>query len=183
MSDGAEALLLAFARRRSERDFHLLYDLVTPSMMGLAMRLARNDRTTAEDIVQESWSRAVDRIERYAAPASVTRWLNGFVVRCWSEANRAALRSPPPDDEWDEPNGTTRAARAWDEWPLLNNALSALPTGFRAVVVLHDVEGYTHQEIADRLGIEVGTSKSQLARGRARLRTLMTRPEHQRHTP
>lgn len=173
MSDRAEALLLAFARHRSERDFRALYDLVTPAMLGLAMRLAGGDRATAEDVVQEAWSRAVDRVDRYAAPASVTRWLNGFVVRCWSEQRRAALREPPMDDESLDALGSGDPTPAWSEWPLLRQALYDLPEGYRAVVVLHDVEGHTHEEIAERLGIEAGTSKSQLARGRARLRAAL----------
>lgn len=55
----------------------------------------------------------------------------------------------------------------------VERALADLPAGYREVVVLHDVEGYTHREIGELLGIEEGTSKSQLARGRTRLRRLL----------
>lgn len=77
------------------------------------------------------------------------------------------------DGEALESLGAGDATATWSEWPLLRQALYDLPEGYRAVVVLHDVEGYTHEEIADRLGIEAGTSKSQLARGRARLRAML----------
>ena len=52
----------------------------------------------------------------------------------------------------------------------LHAAIDALPDRYRAVVVMHDVEGYTHEEIAETLGVEVGTSKAQLSRARAKLR-------------
>ena len=55
----------------------------------------------------------------------------------------------------------------------LERAVAALPGGFRAVLILHDVEGYTHTEIAEILGIAEGTSKSQLSRARARVRALL----------
>ena len=52
-------------------------------------------------------------------------------------------------------------------------AIEALPTGTRTVFVLHDVEGFTHEEISERLGVAVGTSKSQLSRAREKLRTAL----------
>ncbi len=69
-----------------------------------------------------------------------------------------------------------------DRWPAsgaaervtIQRALDLLPDGYRSVLWLHDVEGYTHEEIGARLGIAVGTSKSQLAKARARLRALVT---------
>ena len=68
-----------------------------------------------------------------------------------------------------------RAARPPESLDL-ERALAALPSGYRTVIVLHDVEGWTHAEIAERLGIEEGTSKSQLARARARLRSFWSAP-------
>ena len=55
-------------------------------------------------------------------------------------------------------------------WKDLERALSALPPGFREVLVLHDIEGYTHEDIATMLGVQLGTSKSQLSRARAAMR-------------
>ena len=68
-----------------------------------------------------------------------------------------------------------------DRWPVtaaaervtVQRALDKLPEGYRSVLWLHDVEGYTHEEIGARLGIAVGTSKSQLSKARARLRALV----------
>ena len=57
---------------------------------------------------------------------------------------------------------------------MVQRALDKLPDGYRAVLWLHDVEGFTHEEIGERLGIAVGTSKSQLSKARARLRSLVT---------
>jgi len=169
VSETAEARLAAFVRRRSEADFRALYHALTPGMLGLAMRLCGGERASAEDIVQESWFRAVERMDRFEAPGSVVRWLNGFVVRCWSEARRATIREEATDaavlDTLAPPD-----ASAWSESPVLLQAVYSLPEGYRAVLVLHDVEGFTHAEIAERLGIDEGTSKSQLSRARRKLR-------------
>lgn len=169
MTRSPESLLAAFARNRSERDFRALYDAVTPGMLGLATRLSGGDRAAAEDVVQESWFRAVDRIDRFV-PGSVARWLNGFVVRCWSEHRRATMRELTVDDSAMEAITVPHELMAWSEAPVLGAAVSALPAGYRAVLVLHDIEGYTHAEIAVHLGIDEGTSKSQLSRARRRLR-------------
>jgi RNA polymerase sigma-70 factor (ECF subfamily) len=173
VSETAEALLERFVRQRAEADFRPLYDRVTPGMLGLAMRLCGGDRATAEDIVQESWYRAIDRVDRFERGGSVARWLNGFVVRCWSESRRATLREVTTDNADIESIAATRDAAAWSEAPLLRQAVNALPEGFRAVLVLHDIEGFTHAEIAERLGIDEGTSKSQLSRARRRVRVGM----------
>ncbi|MDQ6893588.1 MAG: RNA polymerase sigma factor [Acidobacteriota bacterium] len=99
-------------------------------------------------------------------------WLCGIAVNCWRELRRrsaapelasAALEDDPPDF------GPLPAAERVD----LERAVRALPDGYREAVVLHDVHGYTHQEISVLLGIDAGTSKSQLSRGRRSLREML----------
>ncbi|HBR56744.1 MAG TPA: hypothetical protein DEA22_04640, partial [Blastocatellia bacterium] len=60
----------------------------------------------------------------------------------------------------------------------LKKAISQLPAGYKQVFILHDVEGYEHEEVARRLGISIGTSKSQLHKARLRLRTMLKYPEN-----
>jgi len=69
--------------------------------------------------------------------------------------------------------GVTRREAEPDLKARLTQAIDALPEGYRMVFVMHDVEGYTHQEIGAALGVETGTSKAQLSRARAKLRVAL----------
>jgi len=167
-------LLRAFLDGRDERAFRDLYRATTPPVYGLALRLAGGDEAEASEIVQETWVRALARLDRFRAGAGWTPWLRGIAVNCWRERMRrvrsrlevelddAHLPSPPqPVDDLLVDAAAVRAA------------VLALPAGYRGVLVLHDVEGYTHEEIAVLLGVTAGTSKSQLSRARARLRAVL----------
>ncbi len=160
-------LLLA---RRGERAFDLLYDRHTPLMYGLALRLSGGDEREAAEIVHDAWVRAVERLPTFAWRAELSTWLCGIVVNrareLWRDAGRDA---GPPIEDLALPADDARLSGTFDRLDL-ERALHALPPGYRHVLVLHDVEGYTHPEIAGLLGIAEGTSKSQLARARASMR-------------
>jgi RNA polymerase sigma-70 factor (ECF subfamily) len=162
----------AFAQSRSEGAFRALYDVVAPAMLGFARRLAGEDTAAADDLTQEAWVRAIERVGRYDRRASAVAWLNGFVLNCWKERCRQLERELlTSGDELDR----TPVARAslWSERPILQRAVASLPDGYRTVLVLHDIEGFTHAEIAAQLDIDEGTSKSQLARARRRLAAML----------
>jgi len=165
-----EALFVAFQRRRDEATFRLLYRQVSPAVFGFALRLAGSERARAEDLLQEAWMRALRQSSRFRG-GSLARWLSGIVVNCWREQRRKEGR-----EELASPAALDEAARVeadWSETPLLQRAVDTLPDGFRAVLLLHDVEGFTHEEIAQMLAIDSGTSRSQLFRARRRLRGLL----------
>ena len=121
-------------------------------------------------MLQEAWIRAVERVDRFRGDSSVLTWVSGIVVRCaWERRRRShagwemeSARDLELEVSSKGPDGLDRAD--------LGRALSRLPAGCREVLVLHDLEGYTHQEIAGLLGFEPGTSKSQLHRARRLLR-------------
>lgn len=170
----------AFARSRAEADFRALYRAVTPSAFGLALRLAGGDEDTAADVVQEAWVRAVDRFDRYRAGEPFGAWLRGFVVNCWRERLRSRRRAAEVDLDDDIADTTSLGSDGvgyLDDFAVdaetLRRAVQALPPGFREVLILHDVEGYTHAEIAALLEVGEGTSKSQLSRARGRLRRML----------
>lgn len=124
-------------------------------------------------MTQDAWVRAVGRLGAFAWHSSLRTWLSGFVVNCWRErvralARREHTRAPDPGPGVDPPPVATRVD--------LERALARLPPGVREVVLLHDVEGYTHAEIAAWLGIEEGTSRSQLTRARRTLRAYLEPP-------
>ena len=157
-----EELLDAFLRDRSDRRFLALYDRHAPGMYALACRLMGTREADAADALQDAWMRAISRLAEFRGESSLRTWLCGFVVNCCRERFRQPLFEPMADT-FATPE---RADLAVD----LERALQSLADGYRAVIVLHDIEGYTHREISLALGIDEGTSKSQLSRGREALR-------------
>ena len=156
------ALIAAFAGARKEEAFDALYERHAPRMYGLARRLLGVAATEAEDVLQTAWMRAAPRLASCRGESSLSTWLCGFVVNCCRERVPGRLLSldlPPP-----------AGAAALDEPLDIHRALAELPDGYRTVLLLHDVEGYTHVEIGALLGIEPGTSKSQLSRARRAMR-------------
>ena len=160
------ALVERFLRGRGEDAFRALYRTHTPSLLALAMRLTGGDRSEAEDLVQESWVRAVLALPSFRAQSALLSWLSGLLVNVRRGRIRADWRTVDAPDI--EPVVETSGR---DDAIDLERAISALPEGARDVYVLHDVYGYTHREIAEMLGIVEGTSKSQLTRARTLLRS------------
>jgi RNA polymerase sigma-70 factor, ECF subfamily len=163
-------LIAAFLAERSEEAFFRLYAAHAAGMYALAVRLLGNgDRGRAEDAVQEAWVRAITRLPTFRGDSALRTWLCGIVVNCCREL----MRGPTFVEETD-PTGTAGPPETQID---VERALRSLPGGYRAVLVLHDIEGHTHDEIAGLLGIEAGTSKSQLSRARAALRRMLGEPE------
>jgi RNA polymerase sigma-70 factor (ECF subfamily) len=161
------ALAALYLRRRDEAAFLTLYRRHTPALFGFALRLCGGRAEEAEEIVQETWIRAAERLESFRWVSSLRTWLSGIAVNCWREQTRR----PRPDQELREREGAAdRALGLPGERIDLARAVGELPGGYRAVLLLHDVEGFTHEEIAKLLGIEPGTSKSQLTRARQAMR-------------
>ncbi len=161
----------AVLRRGDERAFREMYRRHTPRLHQLVLRIVGGSEADAEDVVQETWIRAVEKLGEFRWEAAFSTWLTGIglnVARSllrrrgrWNEVGEdgidAAWRPPPPTGDRID----------------LERAIALLPAGYRAVLVLHDVEGYTHEEIGDRLGIAPGTSKSQLSHARRALRRVL----------
>src|SRR5262245_56041567 len=168
MTDTTDGELIGrFVRRRDERAFSQLYAQHTPAVYGLIRRLVGPAADVADDILQDTWLRAAAALPSFRGESAFRTWLTGIALNCYRERRRRSMRETesgtarPDIDSMD-----ARAARSGG--PILDVAdvLDALGDQHREVLVLHDVEGYTHEEIADALGIEVGTSKSRLSRAR-----------------
>ncbi|MEX2584091.1 MAG: sigma-70 family RNA polymerase sigma factor [Gemmatimonadota bacterium] len=152
-----------------------LYERHASRVYAIVRRLAGDD-AQAEDMAQEAWIRVFRALPRFRGDSRFTTWIHRIAVNAALCGQRRGKRSRQvlqivaavPD----------LAARR--ETPLLKleleTALDSLPAGMRRVLVLHDVEGYKHDEIAEMLGVAPGTCKSQLFKARAKLRELM-RPE------
>ncbi len=148
--------------RGDEAAFRVLYRRHTPRLRGLVLRILGGNQADADDVVQESWLRAVAGLERFRRESKFGTWLIGIGVRVAWEAIRrrhTPVTFLPEHEPADDPPDTGERLD-------LEQALQRLPDHWRAVVVLHDVEGFGHDEIAATLGIAVGTSRSHLSRAR-----------------
>jgi RNA polymerase sigma-70 factor, ECF subfamily len=163
-------LVESFLLTRDETVFRWLYRRHQEAMWRFALRLTGGNEAPAADIVQDAWMRAIEKLSEFRWQSSLRTWLLGFVTFRTKEFWRSQLNDHQkmlPFEaaifEWVEPEFN---AEKMD----LATAFAALPAGYRAVLTLHDIEGFKHEEIAELLQISVGTSKSQLSRGRTALR-------------
>ena len=166
-----EAELIARARAGEPAAERALYEAHVDRVYRLAYRMAGND-DLARDFTQDTFIRAFERLHEFRGEAQFSTWLHPIAVTVVLNGLRKVkrLRGREADlDEGLEVAGASRAAEP-DLKRRLAAAIGALPEGYRTVFVMHDVEGYTHEEIGAALGVETGTSKAQLSRARARLR-------------
>jgi RNA polymerase sigma-70 factor, ECF subfamily len=156
--------------RGDEAAFRLLYRRHTPAVYRFVLRLVGGDGEKAEDILQEAWLRAARGLEAFRWQSAFRSWLTGIALNRVRETARREKRSlVEVEGDWDVAGDSLDPGQRID----LERALALLPPGFRTVLVLHDVEGFTHQEIGDCLGITDGTSKSQLHGARKAMRRLL----------
>ncbi len=167
--DAPDGELLPAVGQGDETAFRILYRRHTPRLRMLVLRMLGGHDADAEDAVQETWIRAVAAIGDFRGDSQFGRWLNGIGVRVAWEAirRRRSTDQITPDAEpaVDPPDSAERLD--------LEDALRRLPDDQRAIVVLHDVEGFGHNDIAASLGIPVGTSRSHLFRARRALRAML----------
>lgn len=167
-------LVESFVRHRHEAAFRTLYQRHTPRLYLLVRRLLGGKGTEVDDVVQETWVRAAEHLADFQWRSSLSTWLAGIAINCSREALRRRLRRrESSSDELPEPAALAPQTSPGNPFDL-ERAISQLPDGFREILVLHDVEGFTHAEISRRLGIEVGTSKSQLHRARKKVREILS---------
>jgi RNA polymerase sigma factor (sigma-70 family) len=151
-----------------------IYDVLAPATLTLIRRVV-GQRAVADDIFQDTMMAMFQRLPQFRREAPLGAWLRQIALsRCLmylrSPWRRMYLRLEPEDlaHQAAEASLTTPGDRG--EWIDIERALGALPPTARAVVWMHEVEGYSHEEIARQFGRSVSFSKSQLARAHARLR-------------
>jgi RNA polymerase sigma-70 factor (ECF subfamily) len=165
-----EKELLTGLRSGDERALEGLYRLHAGRVYALGLRLTA-DPSRAEEIVQDVFLQVWRRIGSFEGRSRFSTWLYRLAVNRSLDTIRGGRR------EWQEPKAPERAApdHGLEMTMDLERAITALPEGARVVFVLHDVEGYRHEEIGAFCGIAPGTSKAQLFRARRLLRARLGR--------
>jgi RNA polymerase sigma-70 factor, ECF subfamily len=157
--------------------FEELYRQHSARLFNLAWRMC-GTRADAEDLLQEIFLLAYRKLPDFRGDSSVGTWLYRLAMnRCLDHLKSRQTRASgatSPLDEQTMPVSTKRSGDGGIKRLDLERAIARLPEGARAAFLLHDVEGFQHQEIAGILGISEGTSKSQVHKARLRLRTLLT---------
>lgn len=153
-----------------EPAFRALYGRHTGRVYAMMLRLLESEHD-AEDVVQEAWTRAMEAAPRFRWEASFSSWLTAIALNCargLRRRNKFWAAGEVPENarsvcEWDAADARLDVQRV----------LNRLPTGYRAVITLYELEGQPHEEIARRLNIAPGTSKSQLHHARRFARSLL----------
>lgn len=148
-----------------------LYERYSPRVYAVVRRIAGDD-DLAQDYAQEAWIRAIRALPTFRGDSRFSTWLHRIAVNSALQALRKAdtrvkRRQPMPEAD------TLAAPQVGGDSLLkrrLEGAMSELPEGMRQVLILHDIEGYTHDEIGNMLGVTPGTSKSQLFKARVKMR-------------
>jgi len=173
-------LVARFLATGDEDAFRLLFRRHTPRLYAMAWRLLAHHTADVDDAVQETWKRAAAALGGFAWKAAFGTWLTGILINCARERRK---QRPLQQVDGVPLSDIAASERPRDSTIDLERAIADLPDGYREVLILHDVEGYTHDEIGALLGIASGTSKSQLfhARQAMRARLATNTPEDMTH--
>ncbi len=162
--------------------FELLYDLHKRRVYSLCLRMTGNT-ASAEDLTQEAFLQLFRKIGTFRGESAFSTWLHRMAVNVvLMQLRKKNLPVVPIDETTEgEEEGTIRKELGAADSRLagsidrlhLQRAVDELPPGYRTIFVLHDVEGYEHNEIAAMIGCSIGNSKSQLHKARIKLRDLL----------
>jgi RNA polymerase sigma-70 factor (ECF subfamily) len=163
------ALVDRFLRSGDEAAFRALYRAHAPALYAFALRLTRGNDAEAQDVLQEMWLRATPKLGDFRWQSTLRTWLHSVALNVHRERLRKMSRQDAEAAETRRRFYVVGATAESDEVDL-ERGIHELPDGYREVLLLHDVEGYTHKEISVLLEIEEGTSKSQLSKARRAMR-------------
>lgn len=162
--------LVARAQDGDVRAFEAVYRACLGRVYALCVRLTA-DKGAAETLTQDAFVHAWQKLGSFRGDAAFTTWLHRLTVNLVLQDRRSAMRRREREriDGERKPTSTT-PHRAVDAGVDLERAIAELPERARMVLVLHDIEGYRHQEIAELMNTSEGTCKAQLHRARKMLR-------------
>jgi RNA polymerase sigma-70 factor (ECF subfamily) len=158
------------------RAFEDLYRKYGRRLYGLCLRMS-GSREDAEELMQDVFVVLLGKIGSFRGDAKFSTWLYRIAVNvCISRLRKRRSDQVSIDDEEGGPLEIPAPSSPVIQRALLKRAIANLPAGYRAVVIMHDIQGFNHKEIAGIMGISVGASKSQLFKARRRLRRMIEQP-------
>jgi RNA polymerase sigma-70 factor (ECF subfamily) len=166
-----EAALIDAVRRGAPGSHEAIYHRYKRRVFALAVRIV--GAVEAEEVAQEAFIRVFRGLPKFRGDAALGTWIYRLAVNAALSHRSRRANAPAPDRDDVAPEHAVAAPAETRDGALrrqLEAALARLPVGYRTVIVLHDIEGLEHEDVAAILGCHVGTSKSQLHKARARLR-------------
>jgi len=177
----SEAEAIERAKQGDAEAFEALYHLHKRRVYSLCLRMTANT-AAAEDLTQEAFLQLFRKIATFRGESAFSTWLHRMAVNVvLMQLRKKSLAVVPLEDTFEseeesprkEPGGEdVRLAGSIDRLEL-RRAIEELPQGYRTIFLLHDVQGYEHNEIASMVGCSIGNSKSQLHKARMKLRELL----------
>jgi RNA polymerase sigma-70 factor, ECF subfamily len=177
----SEVELIERAKLGDAEAFEALYHLHKRRVYSLCLRMTANT-AAAEDLTQEAFLQLFRKIGTFRGESAFSTWLHRMAVNVvLMQLRKKGLPVVPLDDTMDTEEEAPKKELGAPDPVLagsidrlqLQRAVEDLPPGYRSIFVLHDVEGYEHNEIAEIVGCSVGNSKSQLHKARLKLRELL----------
>jgi len=177
----SESEAIERAKQGDADAFEALYDLHKRRVYSLCLRMTAN-AAEAEDLTQEAFLQLFRKIGTFRGESAFSTWLHRMAVNVvLMRLRKKNLPVVPLDDPLEteeesskkEPGAPDQKLAGSVDRMQIQRAVDALPPGYRTIFVLHDVEGYEHNEIADLVGCSIGNSKSQLHKARMKLRDLL----------
>jgi RNA polymerase sigma factor (sigma-70 family) len=170
--------ILDGCKKGKGNDQRKLYDLLSPKMYGLCLQYADNT-DDAKDIMQEGFIKVFRKIEQFTGKGSLEGWVRRIMVNTALEKYRSQVIMQPVDEKTAIKNNLIYEETI--ENISADNIISIIQTltpKYRMVFNLYAIEGYSHKEIAEKLGISEGTSKSNLSRARVILQDKVNKLFH-----
>ncbi|HWP71432.1 MAG TPA: sigma-70 family RNA polymerase sigma factor [Gemmatimonadaceae bacterium] len=167
-----ERFLIARAQQGDRVAARSLYDAHSRRVHRVVFRLCGGDEEMARDFTQDTFIRVFDKLSSFRGESAFATWVHRIAVTVTLNGLRKEKRLKRGADDLDVANDLPAPSINVDPdlRAKLRAAIEALPPGSRASVILHDIEGYTHAEIGEMLGIAEGTSKARLFDARSRLK-------------
>lgn len=162
--------------------FELIYEKYHRRTYSLCLRMT-SSQTEAEDLTQEVFIQLFRKIGSFRGDSAFSTWLHRLTVnQVLMHFRRRSVKNERTSEDGEMPEQTVRGTADPNKMAVvdriaLKNAIAELPNGYRNVFILHDVEGFEHEEVARMMGISVGTSKSQLHKARLKLRGLLIKEQ------
>jgi RNA polymerase sigma-70 factor (ECF subfamily) len=174
-STTTEATLIAGCLAEERWAQKQLYEQHYGKMMGICLRYSTNSED-AKDILNEGYIKVFRYLQRYKVGTSLEGWIRRIMINTSIDFYRKAIRHRTEDIEYASNTAATGedAISKYSAKEILS-VIQTLPPSYRAVFNLYAIEGYSHREVANQLGISESTSRSNLVKARAKLKVLLTK--------
>ena len=179
LEQGELARIVDGCKAQNRSSQQKIYELLYSKMLPVCYRYARST-DEAKDMLQDGFIKVFEKIEQYNVDGSFEGWVRRIIVNTAIDTYRKNKKEVFIDDEsritddsdWEDMESESEyAGLAIND---IVEAMQSLTPGYQTVFNLYVMEGYTHQEIADELEINIGTSKSNLAKAKANMKTMLT---------